>query len=190
MARILARLGITAGHALGRCPLCIRAAFLSSAIAWLIAGVTIAVSSPPVVAMAAVTAAVAFSILWVAHLTAFAVRAARCRVRTAAAPTAPSRLSRRDLYPVFAKAFMFVAAATALPALSTRALADCPPDAPSPCGNIWCCAKPSRFHCDGYSGTTNTPDKPWRSRGHFCIQTATLEDEADLRSNCATLVNC
>lgn len=189
MARILAHFGIT--PALGRCGFCMRAAFLSFVAAGLLAGSLLIVAPASLAAGASLTVAAALGLLWLAHLAAYAIRAARCRAATPtlAASGAVIRHSRRQVFAVFTGAFAFAALATVLPSLSRSARAQdsgCPNGTPYACGAQWCCAAPAIWHCSGYTGSVQN----WRQMGSFCTRENSDENIADLRSNCAQLVRC
>lgn len=188
MKTLLTSLGITTFGKLGRCLFCMRAAFVSAIVVSLLAVVALALVPWTAIAAALLGLAAAFSLLWLAHLTAYAIRFARWQGSAATERGHPAGLARRHVMTHFARALALIALATALPQLSKPAAAagDCPAGSPHPCGPKWCCSSPSRFHCEGYTGTVPA----WRQRGHFCVQSATLEDQADLRSNCAILIQC
>jgi hypothetical protein len=90
---------------------------------------------------------------------------------------------------LFARAFWFVAVATAAPLLlraSARAQSGCPGNAPYICGSEWCCAGPAYYFCQGYTGF----EPNWRALGTFCTSDNSDEAVADLRSNCAIFEFC
>ena len=186
--QVLRRLGVSSIDELGRCLFCMRAAFLSAFCAW---GTALAVMGiAPRLAPLLAIVALALTTLWLTHLTAFAMRAARSQSRKAAACGTSPAIShtRRGLIASFAKAFAGIAMASAFLAFSRVASADdeCPAGTPSPCGTQYCCAAPAKYYCQGYTGTS----EPWRSMGSFCTNSDTDEDVANLRSNCAILVVC
>ncbi len=188
--QFLRRLRISSIGELGRCLFCIRAAFLSAICAW---GTALAVmGTAPRLALAPVLAVVAFALtaLWLAHLTAFAMRAARSQSQKVAACSRALTIgrTRRELIASFAKAFAGIAMASAFLAFSRSASADdeCPAGTPAPCGTQYCCAAPAKYYCQGYTGMS----EPWRSMGSFCTNSDSDEDVANLRSNCAILVIC
>ena len=190
MRQFLRHFGITRN--LGRCRSCMRASFLSAACVWLAAFVVFAVApSARALGLAFLAAGATLSVLWLAHLTAYAARAARCRLSTATIATdgTVTRHSRRELVPLFAKAFALIAFATALPALASKAMAQdstCPANLPYPCGTQYCCEIQSAWYCQGYTGNVQN----WRQLGTFCTPENSDEAVADLRSNCAVLLQC
>lgn len=190
MSQFLTRLGITTLHKLGRCAFCMRAAFVSAAFVWLFAFLVQVVIPNRIVAVALMIAASALSILWLAHLTAYAVRSARCKVSTVTIDVSGTvtKFSRRDLVPFFVRTFALAAVATVLPVLFTSARADegCSGDTPYACGTQYCCSGSAVWHCKGYTGSVEN----WRQEGSFCTNANSDEDIADLRSNCAELVAC
>lgn len=120
---------------LGRCQFCIRTALLVALAAWACAGAAFLWLVPLALPLAAVAAAL--TMLWLAHLLAFAWRAATHReAGTADQPN----LARRDFFPVFIRAAAFIAASSAVPAL---AAGQCPPGF-YPCGNSGLCCKNGR----------------------------------------------
>jgi hypothetical protein len=190
MTRFLSYFGISAK--LGACAFCMRMAFVSATVAWLVAFGVQLVLHQQAVALVVAAIALALSFLWIAHLTAYSARRARCTVRTATMDTAGNvtRHSRRDLFPLFAKTFALAALATALPAIYSAARADddggCPAATPVPCGTQYCCAGQAVWFCQGYTGNF----EQWKQMGSFCTNANTDEAVADLRANCAVLTAC
>ncbi len=138
---------------LGRCRKCMRQSFIFMLGAWAAALVAASVtdSSTPVIAVAAL-ASVA-TVLWLAHITAFALGAAgsanksgnRALERNVSAGLVSQQ--RRQFIASFAKVFVLGAAATALPLQSAFAqshLSDC----------LTCCA--SKLAACGSNGKCNT----------------------------------
>ena len=184
MERWAARVGITALSKLGRCALCMRAAFLS-AVAGIAAAIAASLLLPSSLALLSMALAIGFVVLWLAHLAAYATRATRHSPPSEAAP----QHSRRQALAVFARAFMFVAVASAAPLLlrgAALAQSGCPATAPYLCGSDWCCSGPAYYFCQGYTGY----DPNWRARGTFCTNENSDEAVADLRSNCAIFEFC
>ncbi len=191
MNRILNSFRVTSLNKLGRCVFCMRTSAASAAIAWAMGFAVLAATRQTAIATLLMVAAGAFTALWLAHLTAYSVRSARCRISTPTIDNAGivTRFSRRDLLPMFARTFAFAAIATVLPALFSKAKADdegCSGDTPYGCGTQYCCAGSALWHCSGYTGSVEN----WRSLGSFCTNANSDEDVADLRSNCAELVHC
>lgn len=192
MRNKLQRIGITSWSMLGRCGYCMRAAATSALVTWLIALPISAATSNPFIAMAAIGTSSALTLLWIAHISAYALRSAQCKLRTptVAEDGTAAYQSRRDLFPMFAKAFVLVALATAIPSVFQAARAQddsgCSGDTPAPCGTQYCCAAPAVWFCQGYTGTS----QPWAQLGTFCTRANSDEDVADLRANCAMLIAC
>ena len=188
--QFLKRLRVSSIDELGRCLFCVRAAFLAAFCAWGAAFAVMGTAPGLAVGRLLTVVALALTTLWLTHLTAFAMRAARSQSRKAAAcGTSPAvGHTRRALIASFAKAFAGIAMASAFLAFSRAASADdeCPAGTPSPCGTQYCCAAPAKYYCQGYTGTS----EPWRSMGSFCTNSDSDEDVANLRSNCAILVVC
>jgi hypothetical protein len=190
MERMLRRVGVIGAGTLGRCPVCIRAAFLAALAAWLAALCLLAMRPAAPLADAALLLAAGASLLWLSHLAAFAGRAARCRAASAtlSADGTVERPSRREALAVFARAFAYAAvmSALALRSLPARADSGCSGATPFACGVRWCCAARALWHCSGYHGTTPI----WRNAVNFCTNANSNEAIADLRSNCNALEHC
>ncbi|MBI1212274.1 MAG: DUF3624 family protein [Alphaproteobacteria bacterium] len=191
MRQFLTRLHVASIDELGRCLFCVRAALVSAVVAWA-ATIALAVFAPSGIAtVAAALIAVALTTLWGAHLTAHALRVVQARrvravVRAGVRRHAPTR---REMVRMFAVAFIGIAVASAFVASTRRALAadeGCPESTPSSCGTKYCCAGPAKYHCSGYTGYA----QPWRQMVNFCTNDDSDEAIADLRSNCAELVQC
>ncbi|MDE2163348.1 MAG: DUF3624 family protein [Alphaproteobacteria bacterium] len=138
---------------LGRCPKCMRQSFIFMMGAWAVALVTPSVTDLPAPAIAAAALASAATVLWLAHITAFALGAAGSADKsgnTALERNISAGLvsqQRRQFISSFAKVFVLGAAATALPAGSVFAqshLNDC----------LTCCA--SKLKACGSDGKCNT----------------------------------
>ena len=179
--------GVVTIGKLGRCLFCMRAAFALAASSWVLtlaafAGLGAAIGVP----LAAV--ATAFSILWLAHLTAHAMRSARCRLSAATVEDdgRVTKSSRREVFAFFAKALASVAVASMVPGTAARAQSGCPSTHPHPCGTQYCCSQRALYYCEGYTGHVEN----WRKAGTFCTRENSDEDVADLRSNCAVFVTC
>ncbi|HTW34605.1 MAG TPA: hypothetical protein VMD53_08300 [Rhizomicrobium sp.] len=175
---------------LGRCGKCIRQSFAAALGAWIAVAVVVMFTGFSWIAAAMAAGATLPSGLWLAHLTAYAARAARCRVSTATADAIGNvtRHSRRDLFPFFVKTFAAVALASVFQSLPTgaRAQSTCPANLPFVCGGQYCCSGAASWYCSGYRGSVPN----WRQMGTFCTNANSDEDVADLRSNCAILVHC
>jgi hypothetical protein len=169
-----------------------RMAFLSAGCVWFAALAAEVFLPGTIVVIALVAVALALSLLWLAHLVAYAARRARCAARTPSVDRAGTitRYRRRDIFPLFARTLALAALATALPAVFSAARADddggCQDDTPYACDGNYCCAAPAQWYCQGYTGTYD----PWLKLGTFCTNANSDEAVADLRSNCALLVSC
>ena len=117
---------------IGRCAMCMRKSFFAALATWLVAGFLMVVLGNKVTTDMALGLAVALTVLWFVHLTAYAVRAASSK-SPLRVTSSSSAWSRRDFLPTFGKVFAGVALATALPglALAQDRLRDC----------LTCCAK-------------------------------------------------
>ncbi len=115
---------------LGYCQRCVRKAFLASAGMWALA-LASAASPWSQIWIVPVLAAVGLTILWVAHLVAYAGKVAA----TDSAKQDDDLLSRRSLLPIFLRA---LASAALVTSFSHPAFADSPcggwPDQGLPCG--------------------------------------------------------
>ena len=112
-------------HALGRCPKCMRKAFLAAFAAWVTAVFTIAVGGPLWMGAATAIVALGLTALWLAHIGAFARRMTTVppHAVSALAVSVPARtgtapFSRRQLMSKFARMATFAVVASVL---STRA---------------------------------------------------------------------
>lgn len=126
---------------LGRCPKCMRQSFLAAAAAWGLAATLWLVNAMGIVMLAAMAAALGATLLWLAHLAAYAVRAARA---TADAPLE----SRRRFASNLLKAAGAMAIITALPG---TALADNCCDC-SKCSSQQVCCKTANGCCGCFPG--------------------------------------
>jgi hypothetical protein len=114
---------------LGVCQRCMRQAF-AAAIASILCAVLLGIALGAVpVAFAASAVSLALIVLWCAHLVAYSLRA----VALAAAARRPAHSvarhkdrSRREIVPLFAKAFVFVALASTIGARSAHACVQLP----------------------------------------------------------------
>lgn len=178
-AGLLFRLVGTLGFGnLGGCMRCMRAALLTAIGAWA-AAVLLLWVGPPIIPALAIAVASGATILWLAHIVAFAKRSADRRGFQA---------GRREFLAAFAHAFAWIGLATVFAAMPrpARASGECPTTHPYPCGADYCCDGPSYYYCEGYTGYTD----PWRRLGTFCTSESSDEAVADLRSNCRILVRC
>jgi hypothetical protein len=151
-------------NGLGRCPKCIRTAFLGAVIACGGALAATVLSLPSGMRILAWGIALALAGLYVSHLLAFSIRRVTAqpkglRVQNNSAMTPPG-LSRREAFSSLAKAFGAIAIATALPAARTHAnpATDCV-DCDIKCGNTYnrcliTCKRTSKSDSD-YTDCTN-----------------------------------
>lgn len=128
VAKVLAMLN----SKVGRCAVCMRKSFSAALVSWLVASFLMVALGNKIATDMALSLAVALTALWLAHLTAYAVRAASPKSPPRVAAPSPA-WSRRDFLPTFGKVFAGVALATALPGLAFAQdrLRDC----------LTCCAK-------------------------------------------------
>ena len=177
---------------LGRCGACMRQSFLAALGTWIFAAIAVSLTGSSWIALATGTVAAAPTALWFAHLTAFSVRAARCRIKTPTITADGGMIthSRRDFFALFAKAFAAATTATILQAASTRARAQAASGCAKgyyACAEKWCCqGKGAVWHCTGYTGNVET----WKNMGHFCTSANSDDDVSDLSKHCDELVNC
>ena len=109
--RFLQNLGFTLPSMLGRCVFCMRSAFLSAVVVWLGAAAAAFLAENMAAIIIALPAA-ALSMLWFAHLTAYAIQVTRHARADAEELPDPAR---RAFFPAFAKTFALAALATSLP---------------------------------------------------------------------------
>lgn len=116
---------------LGHCGKCIRKSFIAATLSCSIALIFI-YCGPNYLALPAIAFAAGAALLWVAHITAFAVKVSMKR-RAAASPSIQP--SRRALLGSFARSMAAVALFSALPRVAMSRNSDCP----CPCnGNHTC----------------------------------------------------
>ena len=102
---------------LGRCPKCMRISFLASLAAWALLVAVNLIDDQSAFTAVATISALAFTVLWIAHLVAYATRAAMGSDKPNDRSVEPTAvLSRRQIIPIFARALGAVALSTALPA--------------------------------------------------------------------------
>ena len=102
----------------GRCPKCVRKAFLSAICASALAFTFSALSGPSWVVAPMMVAALCLTALWLAHIGAFGLRTASAvrRASMSASKPTPGAFSRRRFLAEFARAAVVVTIATALTA--------------------------------------------------------------------------
>ena len=122
-------IGISLWNSLGGCPRCIRSAFRAAFIAWVLAGLGQVVPFFAQLQTLSKIAAFALTALWMQHLLAYALKVSIAAPRRQMT-TNQGAVSRRDMMPIFARAFATVAIATSLP---TLALAQCDQAAATRC---------------------------------------------------------
>ena len=157
---------------LGRCPKCVRTAFVFMIIAICMASAAALMTHSPFFLVTSRLLALGSAGLWFSHLVAFALRSVRnasisCKTASSGNSNADHSLrTRRQFISTFAKSFMFAMVATALPVRSLFA-ADCPCAAPLKCcwdytGQIYVCAASDAVCCTGKS--------PWSCPSkHNCL---------------------
>jgi hypothetical protein len=121
MTATLTRLRTTVSATFGRCGRCMQKSFLAALCSWiLVIGVAL-IGDDSRITAAALIGALALTLLWTAHLVAYAARSVAVseRPRNDGTPD----MSRRGFIPRFVRALGLVALATALPA--GMALAGC-----------------------------------------------------------------
>lgn len=101
----------------GRCPNCIRGAFLSAAAAWGIYVACLASFSSPEILFGAIVVCIALTSLWVAHVIGFVTRLVLSTLRASHARTAaiPPTFERRKLLGLITRAFALTVAISAMP---------------------------------------------------------------------------
>ena len=104
---------------IGTCPTCVRQAFLAAATAWcscLPAAIMASIFNLPIVVVASLTIAALLTGLWVAHITAFGLRAAlHATAKPTGGPGAERDSARRSFLGVMATAVGGIAIATIVP---------------------------------------------------------------------------
>lgn len=153
---------------LGRCPRCMRTAFLFAAAAWLLAGAVIAVGGRAQ-SLVVTAMAIPLTALWLVHICVFALRATKNRASQTAAHTligsstlGPDVRSRRWLIVDFAATLALAAAVTAVPRWA-RAQSVCG----CRVGDICCNAITQvTYQCETISGCTQ-----WIEIGNPCTPT-------------------
>src|SRR5215469_6518028 len=97
MKRFLWPVTVLLTNGLGRCPTCMRISFLAALLSWVLAAMAFAVTHEGLVHLAASALAAGFTLLWFAHLAAFAWRSTRAGIRrlnrACDAPVLPQRRS-------------------------------------------------------------------------------------------------
>jgi hypothetical protein len=118
---------------IGRCPRCMRQAFLAASGFWVLAMLAEAAGAAAWALDAALLVAGGLTVLWIGHVAAFALRSALAASRmkakagsAAEAAAAPRLWSRRELAAEFARAAAFAAVATALSARAALACTQLP----------------------------------------------------------------
>lgn len=172
MGELLSRLNHGLTGSLGRCPRCMRTAFLSAAGALVMAGFATALLAPSL-AIVAWGIAVALTALWIAHVWMFTRRSVRATAVRAAGGTIAAQQAelwpRRRLLAAFVRVLLFSAMTSVLPrdawAQECNCYADsdcgCPPDFPncifnSSNGEAICCG-PNTVGCAGPTQTWCCP---------------------------------
>ena len=135
----------------GRCPYCMRKAFLAMAAAWGLSAFTMNFADSPSLSVAAELIAATLTLLWAAHILAFASRSAFASRISAQLEVGDAQglVSRRSVLPMFVKVLAVATVASALPrlALAGGCSASCPNGSSSkgcPEGQSCSC------YCNGY----------------------------------------
>jgi len=118
---------------LGRCPQCMSTSFFATAISAAIALLSVLALDLVIIGATLSAAALAFGMLWIAHLAVYSSRATAL----------VADRSRRRFVATFAKTFFLTALVTVSPRLLAQSC-DCPPQYPkcvfNPARNeYWCC---------------------------------------------------
>ena len=112
-------IALLADAKLGRCSRCIRKSFIvafSAWVAWLLVSHLPGLRDIPNLLAFSTAAPAGLTVLWVAHLVASAKRSAsRLEPNARSTPAPGNQLSRRDVFPVFAKSLAAVAFWSAIP---------------------------------------------------------------------------
>jgi hypothetical protein len=138
--RSIRQVATSLGSSLGRCPRCIRSAFRAALIAWVLTGLSQVLPNSTQLAALISVAGCGLTALWLGHLLAHAFRVST----VARSGTAQNQgaMSRREIFPIFARALAAAAAASSLPSM---ALADCDQGAAERCSAA---VSNCRAHCD------------------------------------------
>ena len=105
---------------LGRCPQCMRKAFLSAGASWTVTLILLPLGITALL-VPAIAISIALTVLWLAHVVARAINVQRiCTQETASA-----QLSRRHLGIFFFKSLIAVSVASAIPSLAAWTCSDC-----------------------------------------------------------------
>jgi hypothetical protein len=94
-------------------------AFRAAAMAWVLAGASQTFSFPTQCLTATSIAACALTVLWLGHLLAHAFKASRAARLSRGIASEQGAISRRELMPIFARAFAMAAIATSIPNLAS-----------------------------------------------------------------------
>jgi hypothetical protein len=135
-------------HMLGRCPRCMRQAFLATLGAWGLAAVLIALDVGSGMATPMVVVAIGLTTLWLAHVAAFALRVAmsarHAEVDLSSTGASPNR---RQFAAEFARVAAFAIVATTLATRTSSVLAQGRCDCSKCSSNQVCCPT-----ANGYCG--------------------------------------
>ena len=171
MSRFIERTSSVLDTYLGRCPKCAKTSFrfMAGAIFLALAASLLTKSPLPLIATRAL--AVGCAALWLAHLVAFAIRAARNRTNTKfTALRNPEGVAaplngRREFLFTLGKSFLFAMTATAFPVRRASA-ADCPCE-----DNYKCCwdYEGTSYVCAPLDANCCSSNNPWYCpNGHDC----------------------
>jgi hypothetical protein len=152
MSTTLTRLRTAASATLGRCPRCMQQAFLAAVSSWLLVIGVALIGHDSRLTAAATIGALGLTLLWTAHLVAYAARSVAASKRPRHDGTAD--MSRRHFIPSFARAFGFIALATAFPAGAALAqgCCDC-----SQCTSDQVCCNTANGCCGCFPGSIQCP---------------------------------
>lgn len=141
----------TAIQNLGRCPKCMRQSFLVALAAWAAAIIARVMDGSGALSIGIALGAGALSLLWVAHLLAYAARSVA--PLPAGDSSGAETLSRRDIIPKFARAVGVMALVTATPAsVWAQSCCDC-----SKCASGQNCCNTAHGCCGCFPGGVSCP---------------------------------
>jgi hypothetical protein len=139
--RLMRWFGVSLWRSLGSCLCCMRSSFRAAAIAWVLTGVSQTFPVPTQWLTGTSIAAAALTVLWLGHLLAHSVKVSAAGRLSRGAGSKQGPVSRRELMPIFARAFAMAAIATSIPNLAS---AECDKAAAERCQTA---ASGCRSHC-------------------------------------------
>lgn len=136
---------------LGRCAVCMRQCFVAAVSAWAVSLALWLVIAIHLIADVALVAATCLTVLWIAHLVAYASRMAAA---SEGHVTSAHKISRREAIPTFARAFGAIALSTALPvcAAAAQSCCDC-----SKCNSNQVCCNTANGCCGCFPAAIKCP---------------------------------